>query len=86
MIICGAATKMCKLQSLIKSKFSEAKFLNYQSADEVIALGCAKQCRIMSSSKVPKTVEQDSFFKCLSSPIYLKVIYFYDFSIFDFNL
>lgn len=76
-IICGAATKMCKLQALIKSKFNDAKLLNYQSADEVIALGCAKQCRIMSSSKaVPaktSSIEQDSLFKCLSSPMYLKV-------------
>lgn len=72
-IICGAATKMCKLQSLLKSKFTDAKLLNYQSADEVIALGCAKQCRLVSNSKVPKTVEQDSLFKCLSKPIYLKV-------------
>lgn len=74
MIICGAATKMCKLQALIKSKFADAKLLNYQSADEVIALGCAKQCRLITSSKAPKTVEQDSFFKCLSSPMFLKVI------------
>lgn len=72
-IISGAATKMCRLQALIKAKFNDAKLLNYQSADEVIALGCAKQCRIISSSKAPQSVAQDSFFKCLSSPIFLKV-------------
>jgi hypothetical protein len=64
---------MCKLQSLIKAKFNDAKLLNYQSADEVIALGCAKQCRIISNTKITRTVDQDSFFKCLSSPLYLRV-------------
>lgn len=72
-IICGAATKMCKLQSLIKQKFGEAKLLNYQSPDEIIALGCAKQCTIITNSKAKKATEQDSFFKSLSNPVYLKV-------------
>ena len=72
-ILSGAATKMCKLQALINQKFGEAKLLNYQSPDEVIAIGCAKQCALITNSKYKKTVTQDSLFKCLSSPIYYKL-------------
>ena len=72
-ILTGAATKMCRLQALIKQKFDETKVLNYQSTDEVIALGCAKQCSIILNSKYQKTADKDSFFKCLSNPIYYKL-------------
>lgn len=72
-VICGAATKMCRLQTLLKQKFAENKLLNYLSPDEIIALGCAKQCGILSTTKLKKSSEQDRFFKSLSSPVYLKV-------------
>jgi molecular chaperone DnaK (HSP70) len=72
-ILAGAATKMCRLQALISQKFGESKLLNYQSPDEVISLGCAKQCALITNSKYQKTVKQDSFFKCISNPVYYRV-------------
>lgn len=73
-IVCGAATKMCKLQSLLGQKFETQKLLNYQSPDEVIAVGCAKQCALMTNSKRQAPLQTgDSVFKCLSSPIYYKI-------------
>jgi molecular chaperone DnaK (HSP70) len=73
-ILAGAATKMCRLQALISQKFGESKLLNYQSPDEIISIGCAKQCALITNSKHQKTVDQDSFFKCLSRPIFYKVL------------
>ncbi len=72
-ILCGASTKMTKLQTLIKDRFVDAKLLNYQSPDECIALGCAKQCLLSRNSKIKQLNQEDSKFKCLSKPIYLKV-------------
>ncbi|CAF0777220.1 unnamed protein product [Brachionus calyciflorus] len=72
-VLCGAATKMCRLQALLKQKFNETKLLNYLSPDEIIALGCAKQCGILSSTKLKKSSEQDRFFKSLSTPVYLQL-------------
>ncbi len=72
-ILAGAATKMCKLQSLIKQKFSNSKLLNTQSPDEIISIGCAKQCGLITNSKIKKLVDQDISFKCVSNPIFLKV-------------
>lgn len=72
-ILVGAATKMCKLQSLIKTKFDGSKILNTQSPDEIIALGCAKQCALISNSKHMKEIQNtDLTFKCTSKPIFLK--------------
>ena len=65
---------MCKLQSLIKQKFKEAKQLTNQSPDEIIALGCAKQCSIITSRQLKKHItSEDLTFRCLSKSIYLKV-------------
>ncbi|RNA23935.1 heat shock 70 kDa 14 [Brachionus plicatilis] len=72
-VLCGAGTKMCRLQTLLKQKFGESKLLNYLSPDEVIALGNAKQCAILFNSKLKKSSENDRFFKSLSSPVYLQV-------------
>jgi len=72
-ILCGAAAKMCKIQSLIKQKFETSQLLNQKSPDEIIALGCAKQCGIISNSKIKSISAQDSFFKSLANPIFLKV-------------
>jgi molecular chaperone DnaK (HSP70) len=66
---------MCRLQTLIKQKFTGAKLLNYQSPEEIVALGCAKQCSIIKSSKNKKPIEKaDLLFKCLSSSIYINVL------------
>lgn len=72
-VICGAGTKMCRLQTLLKQKFGENKLLNYLSPDEIIAIGNAKQCAILSNSKLKKPSENDRIFKSLSSSVYLKV-------------
>ena len=65
---------MCKLQNLIKQKFPEAKQLNVQSPDEIIAVGCAKECGIISTRKLKKAItHEDLIFKCLSNSISLKV-------------
>lgn len=74
-ILCGASTKMTKLQALIKDRFVDAKLLNYQSPDECIALGCAKQCLLSRNSKIKQLNKEDSMFKCLSKPIYLRVTF-----------
>lgn len=72
-ILVGAATKMCKLQSLIKTKFDGCKFYNTQSPDEIIALGSAKQCALISNSKHMREIQNtDLKFKCTSKPIFLK--------------
>jgi hypothetical protein len=68
---------MCKLQALIKQKFVDSKVLNYQSPDEIVSMGCAKQCALITNSKIKKTCKEDLMFKCLSNPISLKVISFY---------
>lgn len=72
-VICGAGTKMCRLQLLLKQKFGENKLLNYLSPDEIIALGNAKQCALISNSKLKKSSENDRIFKSLSSPVFLQV-------------
>ena len=72
-ILCGGATQMCKLQSLVKQKFANARLLSQQSPDEIIAFGCAKQCALIKSSKVKTIGTDDVRFKCLSSPLYLQV-------------
>jgi len=65
---------MCKLQNLIKQKFPDAKQLNSQSPDEIIALGCARQCSLITSRKLKKPIaKEDLSFNCLSKSIYLKV-------------
>ena len=65
---------MCKLQSLIREKFSSSRILNTQSADEIIALGCAKECGLISNSKHLKEIQNtDLNFKCTSAPVFLKV-------------
>lgn len=72
-ILAGAGTKMCKLQSLIKQKFPNSEILNTQSPDEIIALGCAKQCNLISNSKHMKDIQNtDLSFKCTSDSIFLK--------------
>jgi molecular chaperone DnaK (HSP70) len=73
-ILCGASTKMCKLQSLIKQKFADSKILNHQSPDEIVSMGCAKQSAIVSNNKIKNFNKEDLAFKCLSSPISLKVV------------
>lgn len=71
-ILAGAATKMCKLQSLIMQKFENSKLLNTLAADEIIALGCAKECSLVSNSKHMKDIiSTDLTFKCTSQPIFL---------------
>jgi len=73
-ILAGAPTKMCKLQALIKQKFSSSRILNTQSPDEIIALGCAKQCSLITNSKHLKEIQNtDLNFKCTSKPICLKI-------------
>lgn len=73
-ILAGAPTKMCKLQSLVRQKFSEAKISHNISPDEIVALGCAKQCSIITNTKFKKEINSDDMaFKCLACPIYLKV-------------
>jgi hypothetical protein len=67
---------MCKFQSLIKQKFNNSIVLITQAPEEIISLGCAKQCGLITNSKMKKIVDQDLNFKCVSSSIYLKVIYF----------
>ena len=65
---------MCKLQNLIKQKFSDAKQLNTQSPDEIVALGCARQCSLITNRKLEKPItNEDLTFNCLSNSIYLKV-------------
>ncbi len=72
-ILAGAATKMCKLQSLIMQKFENSKFLN-TDPDEIIALGCARECNFISNSKHTKDlISTDLTFKCTSEPIFLVV-------------
>lgn len=72
-ILAGAATKMVKLQSLIKERFSSSRILNNQAPDEIIALGCAKQCGLITNSKHLKELQpSDMNFKCTSAPISLK--------------
>lgn len=72
-ILVGAPTQMCKLQSLIQQRFGSSKILNTQSPDEIIALGCAKQCSLASNSKHMKEIQNtDLTFKCTSTPIFLK--------------
>lgn len=71
-ILAGAATKMCKLQSLIMQKFENSKLLNTQAPDEIIALGCAKECFLVSNSKHTKDlISSDFTFKTTSQPIFL---------------
>lgn len=72
-ILCGASTKMVKLQALIKQKFNDSKILNYQSPDEILSLGCAKQCSLITNSKMKKINKEDLSFKCLSNSINLKI-------------
>lgn len=75
-ILAGAPTKMCKLQALIKQKFNSSRILNTQSPDEIIALGCAKQCSLITNSKHLKEIQNaDLNFKCTTKPICLKVSY-----------
>jgi heat shock protein 1/8 len=75
-IISGGSTKMCKLQSLIKQKFSDAKLMFQLSPDEIISMGCAKQCALIKARKVKKTIaKEDLSFKCLSKPINIKVVF-----------
>jgi hypothetical protein len=65
---------MCKLQSLVRDKFPDTtQVLNQLSPDEVIALGCAKQSSIITSSKFQKFNQNDSKFQCLSDEIIMKV-------------
>ncbi len=64
---------MCRLQSLLKQKFSDNKVLFTQSPDEIISLGCAKQCAFIKASKAKAFQKDDMNFKCLSNPIYIKV-------------
>ena len=73
-ILAGAPTKMCKIQSLVKEKFASAKLLCNQSPDEIVALGCAKQCALITNSKIKTISNQDLIFKCLPNPLYLQVI------------
>lgn len=73
-ILCGAATKMCKLQSLIKDKFpATTKILSHLQPDEIIALGCAKQSLVISNTKCNKINTSDNLFRCLANEIYMKV-------------
>jgi molecular chaperone DnaK (HSP70) len=72
-ILSGGSTKMCRLQSLLKQKFSDNKVLFTQSPDEIISLGCAKQCAFIKASKAKAFQKDDMNFKCLSNPIYIKV-------------
>ena len=73
-ILCGAPTKMCKLQSIIKDKFPEpTQVLTQLSPDEVIALGCAKQSFLISTSKITKLNQNDNQFQCISDEIIVKV-------------
>jgi molecular chaperone DnaK (HSP70) len=77
-ILSGGATKMCKLQSLVKQKFSDSKLLCNQAPDEIISIGCAKQCALIKASKVQKAITKDDMiFKCISNPIYIKVSIFF---------
>ena len=65
---------MCKLQALIKDKFStKTQLLNQQSPDEIIAIGSAKQASIITNSKYKKFGENDTKFQCLSNEIYMRV-------------
>lgn len=73
-ILAGAATKMCRLQNLIKEKFpDQTQILNQLSPDEVIALGCAKQSYILTNSKYKKFNQGDNQFQCLADEVVLKV-------------
>lgn len=72
-ILVGAPTKMVKLQTLIREKFSSSRLLNTQSPDEIVALGCAKECGMIANSKHLKEIQNtDLTFKCSSAPIFLK--------------
>lgn len=58
----------------MREKFSSSRILNTQSPDEIIALGCAKQCSLIANSKHLKEIQNtDLSFKCTSAPIFLKV-------------
>jgi molecular chaperone DnaK (HSP70) len=73
-ILAGGATSMCKLQSLVKQKFPNAKQLNTQSTDEVIALGCAKQSSIITNRSLKNRVTNDDLkFQCLSKSLFVKI-------------
>lgn len=73
-ILCGAPTKMCKLQSIIKDKFLEpTQTLTQVSPDETIALGCAKQSFLITSSKCKKLNQNDNQFQCISDEIIMRI-------------
>ena len=77
-ILCGAPTKMCKLQSLIKDKFPPTtRILSHLQPDEIIALGCAKQSVVISNTKCNKLNTNDNLFRCLANEIYMKVFWFF---------
>ena len=64
---------MCRLQQLVKQKFAESKVLTNISPDEIQALGCAKQCALLKSSKIKSITNDDLKFKWLPNSINLKV-------------
>jgi hypothetical protein len=65
---------MCKLQSIVKDKFPEpTQTLTQISPDETIALGCAKQSFLITSSKCKKLNQNDNQFQCISDEIIMRV-------------
>ena len=72
-ILCGASAKMCKIQALIREKFQQSKLLSQLSPDEIVALGCAKQCALITSSRKKEINKQDCFFRALSNSISIQV-------------
>ncbi|XP_041350030.1 heat shock 70 kDa protein 14-like isoform X2 [Gigantopelta aegis] len=73
-ILCGGGSKVPILQKAISDCLPGAELLNSIPADEVIAIGAAKEAAILVGKEIEELKEHENYLeaKCLSKSIYVK--------------
>lgn len=56
-MLCGGGTKIPKLRDAIQDKLANADMLSSINGDEVIALGAARQVKLVFSNKLPSLID-----------------------------
>ncbi|XP_041350031.1 heat shock 70 kDa protein 14-like isoform X3 [Gigantopelta aegis] len=75
-ILCGGGSKVPILQKAISDCLPGAELLNSIPADEVIAIGAAKEAAILVGKEIEELKEHENYLeaKCLSKSIYVKCV------------
>ncbi|KAL7641326.1 UNVERIFIED_CONTAM: hypothetical protein RMT77_008465 [Armadillidium vulgare] len=72
-VLSGGTCKIPKLQNVISETFKNAEILKKFPADEILAIGAAKEASFYISGKKSNVQSSLCLLPCLSAPVYIKI-------------